>query len=139
MASFGIKEAEKYSFEISIDNPATIEDAIKRMLSLSGSAPPAIVTSNGVTLLNCLNIIKELNLKIPRDIGICGYDDWGWAYQMNWTSMVPPGITTVAIDTHEMGSITADVLLNRIENPDSPKQILAMPTRLEIRSSSILK
>lgn len=137
--SLNIAGPEKYTFEINIDNPDTIKSSIRKLLDLSGKGPTAIFTSNGVTLINTLNAVKALNLRIPQDIGICGYDDWGWTSQMNWTSIVPPGITSVAADTHEMGSMTAKVLLNRIENPESPKEIVAMPTRLEIRNSSILK
>lgn len=37
----------------------------------------AIFTVNGVTLLNALNSINRLNIKILEDIGICGFDDWG--------------------------------------------------------------
>lgn len=139
LKSIGITDPEKYTFEVNTDNPKSIEDAMKKLLKLSGSAPAAVFASNGVTLLNCMNEIKALNLSIPEEIGICGYDDWGWTSQMNWTSLVPPGITSVSIDTHEMGSTTAEVLLNRIENPDSPKKIIAAPTKLVIRNSSIMK
>jgi Transcriptional regulators len=138
LTSLDVKEPERYVFSINLDNPDSVENAIKRLRHLSGNEPAAIFTSNGVTLLHCLNAIKALDLDIPMDIGICGYDDWGWNSHMNWTSMVTPGITSVVAPTHEIGALTAQVLLNRIENPDSPKRIVSLPTRLEIRNSTIL-
>lgn len=57
------------------------------ILSFSRSAlgvTKAIFAVNGVTLLSVLQGLSQLNLVMPDDMGVCGYDDWGWA------ALIPP-------------------------------------------------
>ncbi|MGG7058860.1 LacI family DNA-binding transcriptional regulator [Clostridium nigeriense] len=93
--------------------------------------PGVIFTVNGVTLLNVLHGMKNLDMKITKNMGICGYDDWGWA------SLIPPGITTITQDSYECGVQSAKLLISRINNDESgaPKYI-ELPAKLVIRGST---
>ncbi|KOF57797.1 MULTISPECIES: LacI family DNA-binding transcriptional regulator [Clostridium] len=92
----------------------------------------AIFAVNGVILLDTLAAANKLNVSIPKDLGICGYDNWGWA------SLIPPGITTISQPSYEMGFEAAKLLLDRIENEVSQKVIhKQLNSKLEIRGSTI--
>ena len=96
--------------------------------------PGVIFTVNGVTLLNVLHGMKNLNIRIKEDLGVCGYDDWGWA------SLIPPGITTVTQDAYECGVQSAKLLIKRInkEEEGAPK-FIEIPAELVTRGSTNLK
>lgn len=90
-----------------------------------------IFTVNGVTLLNVLHGMKNLNIKITGNLGICGYDDWGWA------SLIPPGITTITQDSYECGVQSAKLLISRINNDKIGKsKYVELPAEIVIRGST---
>lgn len=87
---------------------------------------------NGVTLLNTLRALFEMNIPISRDFSICSFDDWGWP------SMVGPGITTLAQDSYLVGVRAAELLINRIEGKIKGDSIfLEIPCRLIKRGSTL--
>ncbi|PJI07955.1 MULTISPECIES: LacI family DNA-binding transcriptional regulator [Clostridium] len=96
------------------------------------SGKKAIFAVNGVVLLNTLSAINKLNISIPKDLGICGYDNWGWA------SLISPGITTISQPSYEMGYESAKVLIDRLENESTLGTIhKQLSSKLEIRGSTI--
>lgn len=93
-----------------------------------------IFAINGVVLLNVLQSINKFDLKVPEDVGICGYDNWGWA------SLIPPGITTISQPSYDMGMKSAKILLDRIKDGITEKNIcIYLKSKLEIRGSTVLK
>lgn len=94
----------------------------------------AIFTVNGVTLLNVLHSMKEINMEIVEDFGICGFDDWGWA------SLIGPGITTITQNSYECGVQCAKMLINRIKDENySEPRCIELPANLVKRGSTNLK
>ncbi|AZV59113.1 LacI family DNA-binding transcriptional regulator [Clostridium sp. AWRP] len=94
----------------------------------------AIFAVNGVVLLNVLQCINKFNLKIPENIGICGYDNWGWA------SLISPGITTISQPSYDIGMRSAKILLDKINQDKGEKNIcIYLRSKLEIRGSTVLK
>lgn len=83
----------------------------------------AIIGVNGNTLLSLLRCTNNLSLKVPKDLGICGYDDFAWA------PLVQNGITTISQPTYEMGYTCVEKIIKQIES-----QIQIEPTHLELRS-----
>ncbi|WP_312645558.1 LacI family DNA-binding transcriptional regulator [Hydrogenoanaerobacterium sp.] len=95
--------------------------------------PIAIFTVNGVTLLNVLNGMNKAGYEISNKLGICGFDDWGWA------SVIPPGITTITQDSHKVGVLCAELVIKRIKNKNRSKpKFLELPNELVIRGSTKL-
>ncbi|MBV4438327.1 LacI family DNA-binding transcriptional regulator [Clostridium tyrobutyricum] len=87
---------------------------------------------NGVTLLNLLQVINDADLKIPCDLGVYGYDDWGWA------SLISPGITTISQPTYDMGAESAKVLLEKLNSSFSKTSCIYLKSKLKIRGSTSL-
>lgn len=105
-----------------------------RQFVQTAQGPSAAFAVNGVTLLSLVKAINQLNLKMPTDIGLCGYDDWGWA------SVIPPGITTISQPSYKVGVEAVKRLMQQIQgNRTSKPKLIELQSELIIRGSSILK
>lgn len=99
-----------------------------QLIALS-NPPTALFCGNNVLTLGALNTLHEHNWNIPRDISVLGFDDMPWA-----PSLYPP-LTTVAQPTYKLGFESAQMLLARITNPDSPARVVTLEASLVIRQS----
>lgn len=123
-------EENNLVFEVD-DDLNKIEKDIASMIENARGLRTALFAVNGVVLLNVLQVAHKLNLKIPDDIAVCGYDDWGWA------SIIPPGITTISQPSYEVGAESAKRLIARINSGDEIKpQKLVLRAELVIRGST---
>jgi LacI family kdg operon repressor len=73
----------------------------------------AVFAINTNTLFLTLREIKAMNVDIPKDVGVCGYDLLGWS------ELIPPGITALEQPLYEMGVVAGKRLIRRIEEPSS--------------------
>ncbi len=99
------------------------------LLKLS-SPPTAIFCSNDLMALGCLEALKELGKAIPRDISVVGYDDREIA------QFTHPPLTTVLLPHFEMGTLAAELLLERIEQPGMSPAQLKSECPLVVREST---
>ena len=94
----------------------------------------ALFAVNGMMLLDLVVALKESNLKIGEDFGLCGFDDWKWA------SLIEPGITTIRQDTLKVGSRSASRLIELIQSDHVLKpKLVELPTKLIVRGSTTIK
>jgi len=135
----GVANPESFVYTVDIYDPESTVNQMKRLVATSRGQTPAIIAANGVTLLHTLNASRELQFNIPRDIGICGYDDWGWTEQMGWAPLIHPGITTITANSKDVGSQAALLLLDRMADPNCPKRAVAVPTQMIVRRSTCLE
>ncbi len=128
-------------FTVDVNSTDSVENAVCRLMTATRNdkMPPAIIASNGVTMVSCVKAIRNLNLKMPH-IGLCGYDDWGRFTDMGLAGFIDVGITTFAADVSELGVCAANMLLERIEGKYiGEKRIVQIPTELIQRKSTQLK
>lgn len=76
--------------------------------------PDAFVCANDYIAIHLMTALKKKGLSIPNDVMIAGFDG------SPESDIVEPALTTAQIPSAEMGRITADILLNRIQNPERP-------------------
>ena len=134
------QDAQSLSFTVDISDQAGTIRAIEQLLGRCGSGnTPAIIGVNNVTTMHVVGSIRAMGLEIPRQVGICGPNDWGWDEQINWPVIVPPGITTFTVQSYEIGCTVAQVLLQRIQNPAAEKQEIRLPSELVVRGSTRLR
>lgn len=94
-----------------------------------------IFTVNGVVMTNMLREISAKGMKIPEDIGICGYDD------KDFTEIIGTGISAIATPSYEMGYEAGKLLVKRIHSGKAvtdPKYI-ELPSILKFRGSTVIK
>ena len=70
------------------------------------SRPSAIFCANDLMAVGCYEALRELNLKVPDDIAVMGYDDREIARHLH------PPLTTVLLPHFEMGAIAAELLFD---------------------------
>lgn len=85
----------------------------------------AIVCEHDEMAYYVLQCCREMGVRVPEDLSVCGFDDNEWAV------MIPERhTTTVAQDWPEIGRQVAELLYAGLENPLSVHSPVVVPTRL---------
>ncbi len=97
--------------------------------------PNVLICTSDEDALNVISAIKEAGFSVPDDISVTGFDNWDLAgvSDINLTTFEHPG--------EQMGRIAADIILNKIENPnlEIKTQIVIKPKFIERKSVLELK
>lgn len=87
--------------------------AVLGMLSLA-DPPTAIFATESDALVGTIRALRQRGLSYPGDVSLIGFDDSSWA-----TVMSPP-LSMVAQPLHQLGSLTAECLIDRIGGSTTP-------------------
>ena len=88
----------------------------------------AAFASTPMAMLNLLGAAHELGIRIPEDLGVCGYDN------LRWSRLISGGISVIEQPFYEVGTESAKILIKRIRN-----EISGDPQYIELRSKMILR
>ena len=101
----------------------------KRLLT-SKQRPTAIFCANDDMAAGVLKVAHEMNIGIPDELSVAGFDDIPLASQY-W-----PTLTTVRQPTHAMAKLATDMLIKRLrhKSPEGQKEVLI--SELVIRDST---
>ncbi len=88
----------------------------------------AIFASSDILALGAIEYLKEINIHVPQDISIIGFDN------DRITEYSNPPLTTFAQDTDSIGKKAAEILLKKINGEGVPDMI-QIPTQLIVRES----
>ncbi len=91
--------------------------------------PSALFVSNGLMTAGALEAIAARGLRIPKQVGIVGFDELPLAEVFN------PPLTVVRQPAYEVGKSAAELLLKRIEDPQRPTTSLKLQPELILRKS----
>ena len=72
----------------------------------------AVITYGHMSALNIMQAAHSLGIAIPRELSLIAFCDEHAA------SVMSPGLTFIDLGSREMGLIAAEMLLEKIENPD---------------------
>ena len=89
----------------------------------------AVFAANDINAIYGYKAINGLNLKVPDDISVIGFDDIDLAKISN------PPLTTVRVYKEELGSIAVRTLLNMIRGGINLPKTTIVPTKLIERES----
>lgn len=93
--------------------------------------PQVLFAANNFIAIGALQKIRELNLKVPEDMALVGFDDLPPAL------VTFPFLTVVAQPAYEMGQRAARLLIDRLEGRLSGEhREIILPTEIIIRQSS---
>ncbi len=104
--------------------------AVKDALENRSIRPTAVFTSNDAMAVGAMRYLYEKNIRIPEHISIATYDDSILA------THAVPALTSVAINKPQIGMQAANLLLNRIDNPNAEIKSIIIPVNLVVRSST---
>lgn len=91
--------------------------------------PTALFIGNDAVALGALEAARSLNLRIPQDLAIVGFDD------IPWSAHFTPALSTVRLPAFDLGYNAGELLLAILKgHPPYPPQRL-LPTTLIVRQS----
>ncbi len=92
--------------------------------------PGAIIAMNNFTTLGVMRAVKDLNIKVPDELSVIGFDN------AEWMKVCSPAVTTVVQPTDVIGMTAATLLLDAIENdvPNLPHHVVLKTSLLERES-----
>lgn len=105
-------------------------EAMKRLFSLH-QPPTAIFAISDEMAIGALKTIRDLNLRVPDDFSIIGFDDNEISEYIDLTTIRQP------VDVY--GKLATELLLDLISNPDEAKysgQVIELETSLIVRSTT---
>ncbi len=113
---------------------ALAEAVVKKFMAKNAGKGAAIFTSSGVTMLSVIKAVSRLGLRIPEDVGVCGFDDWPWA------ELVGPGITAISQPSYDVGAEAVKLMIYRIQAADRklPPKLIELTNKLFVRGSTRL-
>jgi len=89
----------------------------------------ALFGINDLVAVNTIRALQEMGLRVPQDVSVIGYDD------IDLAAITKPALTTFHVDTVVMGRAAVQLLISRLENPDSARMTLTIhPTLIERES-----
>ena len=94
------------------------------------SPPSAIFCCNDLMATGCIDALRTLGKKIPKDVSVVGYDDREIA------QFTHPPLTTILLPHFEMGVLAAELLLEKIDQPGAPPAQLKAECPLVLRDTT---
>jgi len=101
--------------------------AVQELLSLP-KPPTAIFAASDIQALSVMKVARQLNIKIPNDLAIVGFDDIDVAEHVD--------LTTICQHLDESGRLAAEILLSRIDESSRPLQHIKLPLKLVERMTT---
>lgn len=96
-----------------------------------GKLPSAVFAFDDHIALGAVNAVKDLGLKVPDDMSVCGYDDSPLANHYT------PKITSVRQPAEEMGQNAVNQLLSLIRHQDNGSYAMKLAPKLAIKESTM--
>jgi DNA-binding LacI/PurR family transcriptional regulator len=93
--------------------------------------PTAIFAQNDRMAIGALRATRQLGLSVPEEMAVVGVDD------MPLASYFDPPLTTMQQDILDIGQKAARMLIQAVENPESPVQHHRVKAELIIRDSTV--
>lgn len=90
--------------------------------------PTAIFAASDIQALSVMKVARQLNIKVPDDLAVVGFDDIDVAEHVD--------LTTVRQHLDESGRLAAEILLSRISEGDRPLQHINLPLTLIERATT---
>jgi LacI family transcriptional regulator len=114
-------EASDFTFDAGVP-------AIERLLAQS--TPDAVVCANDLLAVAALNVLRSRRLAVPDDIAVVGMDDTDIAL------LVSPTLTSVNLGSARRAAAAAQLLLERLAEPELPARRITDEPSLTVRESS---
>jgi LacI family transcriptional regulator len=128
-----IRFNEKYVVINNMDEVSALE-AADRLMSMK-PMPDGLFVANDNCAAVCMQAIKDAGYSVPKDIAIVGFNN------DIISRVVNPKITTVNYPGEQMGTITANALINHLEGKANlgATSTIIIKSELIIRESSLKK
>ncbi|EOX4956151.1 substrate-binding domain-containing protein [Vibrio alginolyticus] len=107
--------------------------AFKKMAQ-RGALPSSIFVSNDMMAMGVINAANELDIKVPDDLSIIGYDD------IHIAKFMSPSLTTIHQPKYRLGQAAVETLVRKLDEKSTEAQVVQLePTLVERKSVKRLK
>jgi LacI family transcriptional regulator len=93
----------------------------------------AVAAANDLLALGCYDVLAERGLRCPEDISVVGFND------MPFAARFQPPLTTIHIPHYEIGKAAGELMLERLQDAESPPREIRLEPSLVIRGSAAPK
>lgn len=104
-------------------------EGMRRLMTLR-EPPTAVFASNDEMALGAMRAARDLDLRIPEDVSLVGFDD------VHMAQFAVPPLTTVRQPMSDMGRRAVEMLLLQIKGDNLSESRVVLPTELIIREST---
>lgn len=128
----GLKFYEEFVLEekiLMLDKVNNTYKLVKEKFSGVKHLPEVFVTTSDLIAVGAMGAFRELNVSIPKDIGVVGFDD------ISIASLTDPPLTTIAQDMERIGTTCFLSLLNTINRTDTGILHHSVDATLKIRKT----
>ena len=125
-----IREITLYALtQAGIDAQGFSNDAAFRR-ACDDRIPDAVFCFNDQLAIGALKAIKKRGYRIPEQIAVMGFSESQSAL------LTEPQLSSVAQPLDLIGETAANLLLEKIKNPDAPDRTVVLDARINIREST---
>jgi LacI family transcriptional regulator len=90
----------------------------------------AVAAANDLLALGCYDVFAERGVRCPEEISVVGFND------MPFAARFQPPLTTIHIPHYEIGKAAAQLMLERLQDDDSPPREVRLEPNLIVREST---
>jgi LacI family transcriptional regulator, galactose operon repressor len=90
----------------------------------------AVAAANDLLALGCYDVFAERGVSCPDEISVVGFND------MPFADRFQPPLTTIRIPHYEIGKGAAELMLERLQDGDSPPRDIRLEPSLVVRGST---
>lgn len=90
----------------------------------------ALVAFNDMAAVGAIRALNDAGFRVPTDVSVLGFDDIPQA------AFLTPSLTTIRQPLHEMGRLSAELLLERLRSEVSPQPPAPVHPELVVREST---
>lgn len=98
-----------------------VRDAMTALLNRE-ERPTAVFALDNSFMLGSIDAVQKLELSIPNQLSVFGFDD------LEWATLIQPPLSVIAQPAYELGLKASEVLVRRIREQEHPLQIEVIPT-----------
>jgi len=128
LQQYGVSYDETLITSDSTQKQSNVKQGISELLRRA-DRPDAIFAVNDYVALDVMRIAGELNIRIPEDLAVVGFDD------SSFSAYLRPALTTIAQPFSDIGLRAGTLLMSRLEGFNGPPKRIELPTSLIVRES----
>jgi LacI family transcriptional regulator len=111
----------------------SLEEGLRcaRQLLAADAGLTGIVAANDMLAIGCYSALDEAGLDCPKDVSVIGFND------MPFVDRLRPPLSSVRFPHYQLGTEAATLLIERIENGESPVKLIFLAPELVVRGSTM--
>ncbi|MFO7998343.1 MAG: LacI family DNA-binding transcriptional regulator [Bacteroidales bacterium] len=135
LSAAGVEIPSRWKIRVPLNDAAGTIEAQLNGLKQAGNMPEAIFALNHRLTSDCLLSLRKLNLDIPGEVALAGFDD------MPWFALTRPSVTAVRQPLETIGEQAFNLLKRQMNQTDRKgmEASVHLPVELIIRESSVIR